>query len=41
MLKLSDPEKQEIVRFVEAGKPLPEKYRCLLFDGKQTGFVPA
>lgn len=41
MLKLSDQEKQEIVRFVEAGKPLPEKYRCLLFDGKQTGFVPA
>ncbi len=35
MLKLSDQEKQEIVRFIEAGKPLPEKYRFLLFDDKR------
>jgi DNA modification methylase len=35
MLKLSDQEKQEIVRYLEAGKPLPEKYRFLLFDDKR------
>ena len=31
-MQLSDTEKQEIIRAVEAGKPLPEKYRFLLFD---------
>lgn len=31
-MNLSDTEKQEIIRAVEAGKPLPEKYRFLLFD---------
>ncbi len=35
MLKLSPQEKQEIIRFLEAGKPLPEKYRFLLFDDKR------
>ena len=35
MLKLSDQEKQEIVRFIEAGKELPEKYRFLLFEDKR------
>ncbi len=35
MLKLSDNEKQEIVRFLEADKPLPEKYRFLLFEDKR------
>ena len=30
MLKLSDQEKQEIIRFLEADKDLPEKYRFLL-----------
>jgi hypothetical protein len=35
MLKLSEQEKQEIVRFIEAGKELPEKYRFLLFDDKR------
>ncbi len=34
-LKLTDKEKQEIVRFLEAGKPLPEKYRFLLFEDKR------
>ena len=32
MLRLSEQEKQEIVRFLEAGKELPEKYRFLLFE---------
>jgi DNA modification methylase len=35
MLKLTDQEKQEIVRFLEAGKSLPDKYRFLLFDEKR------
>ena len=35
MLKLSDQEKQEIIRFLEAGKELPEKYRFLLFEDKR------
>ena len=29
---LSDNEKRDIIKFLEAGKPLPEKYRFLLFD---------
>ncbi len=35
MLRLSEQEKQEIVRFIEAGKELPEKYRFLLFEDKR------
>lgn len=35
MEKLTDQEKQEIIRFLEADKPLPEKYRLLLFDDKR------
>jgi DNA modification methylase len=35
MARLNEPEKQEIIRFLEAGKPLPEKYRFLLFDDKR------
>jgi len=35
MAKLTEQEKQEIIRFVEAGRPLPEKYRFLLFDDKR------
>ena len=35
MLKLTDPEKQEIIRYLEANKPLPEKYRFLLFEDKR------
>jgi len=31
-MQLSDTEKQEIIRAVESGEPLPEKYRFLLFD---------
>ena len=35
MLKLTDQEKQEIVRFIEAGKELPEMYRFFLFEDKR------
>lgn len=35
MLKLTDQEKQEIVRFIEADRELPEKYRFLLFEDKR------
>ena len=35
MLKLSEQEKQDIIRFLEADQPLPEKYRFLLFDDKR------
>ena len=31
-MKLTDNEKRDVVKFLEAGKPLPEKYRFLLFD---------
>ncbi|MGH0364810.1 DNA methyltransferase [Sinorhizobium meliloti] len=35
MARLTEQEQQEIIRFVEADKPLPEKYRFLLFDDKR------
>lgn len=35
MAKLTEQEQQEVIRFIEAGKPLPEKYRFLLFDDKR------
>jgi len=35
MLKLSEQEKQEIIRYLEADKELPEKYRFLLFGDKR------
>ncbi len=35
MPRLTETEQQEIIRFVEAGKPLPDKYRFLLFDDKR------
>lgn len=31
-LNLTDNEKRDIVKYLESGKPLPEKYRFLLFD---------
>ena len=34
-MKLTDNEKREIVKLVEAEKPLPDKYRFLLFDDKR------
>ncbi len=35
MARLTETEKQDILRFLEADKPLPEKYRFLLFDDKR------
>lgn len=35
MARLTEQEQQEIIRFIEADKPLPEKYRFLLFDDKR------
>ena len=35
MPRLIPQEQQEIIRFIEADKPLPEKYRFLLFDDKR------
>ena len=35
MLRLTDQEKQEIIRFLEANQELPEKYRFLLFKDKR------
>ena len=34
-MKLSDNEIRDIVRYLEAGKPLPDKYRFLLFEDKR------
>lgn len=35
MSRLTEQEQQEIIRFIESGKPLPDKYRFLLFDDKR------
>jgi len=35
MPRLTEQEQQEIIRFIEADKPLPEKYRFLLFEEKR------
>lgn len=35
MAQLTEQEIQEIIRFLEAGKPLPDKYRFLVFDDKR------
>ncbi|PIR98070.1 MAG: site-specific DNA-methyltransferase [Candidatus Colwellbacteria bacterium CG10_big_fil_rev_8_21_14_0_10_42_22] len=32
---LSDNEKRNILKYIEAGKPLPDKYRFLLFEDKK------
>ncbi|MBI4825248.1 MAG: site-specific DNA-methyltransferase [Nitrospirae bacterium] len=34
-MKLTDNEKREILKLIESGKPLPDKYRFLLFDDKR------
>ena len=31
-INLSDNEKRNIIKYLKSGKPLPEKYRFLLFD---------
>lgn len=35
MARLTEQEQQDIIRFIEADKPLPEKYRFLLFDDRR------
>ena len=35
MPRLTEQEQQEIIRFMEADKPLPDKYRFLLFEDKR------
>ncbi|MBN2309051.1 MAG: site-specific DNA-methyltransferase [Candidatus Hydrogenedentes bacterium] len=35
MARLTEQEQQEIIRYIEADKPLPEKYRFLLFEDKR------
>ena len=35
MARLTDQEKQEILRYMEEDKPLPDKYRFLLFEDKR------
>ena len=35
MPRLTEQEQQEILRYIEAGKPLPDKYRFLLFEEKR------
>jgi len=35
MPRLTEQEQQEIIRFIEADKPLPDKYRFLLFGEKR------
>ncbi len=34
-MKLTDSEKRDAIKLIEAGKPLPDKYRFLLFDDKR------
>jgi hypothetical protein len=34
MPRLTPAEKQDVIRFLEADRPLPDKYRFLLFDDK-------
>jgi adenine specific DNA methylase Mod len=35
MARLTEQEQQEIIRYIEADKPLPDKYRFLLFGDKR------
>jgi hypothetical protein len=35
MARLTEQEQQEVIRIMEAGKPLPDKYRFLLFEDKR------
>ena len=35
MPQLTEQEQQEIVRYIETDKPLPDKYRFLLFEDKR------
>jgi site-specific DNA-methyltransferase (adenine-specific)/adenine-specific DNA-methyltransferase len=33
--ELTDAEKRDLIKRIEQGKPLPDKYRFLLFDDKR------
>lgn len=35
MAKLTEQEQKEVIRFMEVGKPLPDKFRFLLFEDKR------
>ena len=35
MARLTEQEQQEVIRYLEADKPLPDKYRFLLFEDKR------
>jgi hypothetical protein len=35
MPRLTPQEQQEVIRYLEADRPLPEKYRFLLFEDKR------
>jgi len=35
MARLTDTEKQDVIRYLDADKPLPDKYRFLLFEDKR------
>jgi adenine-specific DNA-methyltransferase len=35
MLRLTEQERQAVLRHIESDKPLPERYRFLLFDDKR------
>jgi|GEM_PF-2247489 len=32
--ELTDADKRDLIKLIESGKPLPEKYRFILFDDK-------
>ena len=34
-MNLTDNEKRDAIKIIESGKPLPDKYRFLLFDDKR------
>jgi hypothetical protein len=35
MARLTEQEQQEIIRYIDANKPLPDKFRFLLFEDKR------
>ena len=40
MPRLTEQEQQEIIRYLEADKPLPDKFRFLLFEGIEVCPLP-
>ena len=34
-IALTDAEKRDLIALIQAGKPLPEKYRFMLFEDKR------